>query len=315
MTAYLSRRLLLLLPTLLLVSLLIFALLRVMPGDVAGATLGETASAEQLAAYQEQLGLDRPLPMQYLAWLADVVRLDLGASSATNRSVAQTLRESFPVTAELVLLSITLASLIGLPLGIIAAVNRGGVADFASRLIAIVGLSVPVFVLGLLAMLLPVLWWGWSPPVTYHAFWEHPQRNLAQFALPAAILAYRLAAVEARMTRSSMLDVLGSDFIRTARAKGLGNRAVWLRHALRNALVPVVTIAGTQVVYLIGGAVIVEQIFALPGIGRALLDAVTKRDYVTVQGIVLAIACCVVVINLAVDLLYAVLDPKLRAAR
>lgn len=315
MTKYLYQRLLLMIPTVLLASVLVFLLVRVLPGDLASAALGDAASKEQVEAYREQLGLNDPMVTQYARWISRSVLLDFGESSTTGRGIRDTLRDTLPVTLELALLAMTLGLLIGVPLGMIGAVYRGTPIDALSQGIAILGLSIPLFVIGLLAILLPVIWWGWSPPVTYKPFWEDPLANLGQFALPSIILSLRLAGINARMTRSAMLEVMSSDYIRTAQAKGLTPARVWSRHALRNALAPIVTIAGIQLVALLGGAVIIEQIFGLPGLGRFLLDSVGHRDYLAVQSIVLVMAVAATLINFGVDLSYPLLDPRLRGSR
>ena len=308
------QRLVLVLPTVLLASVLVFLLVRVLPGDLAGASLGDSASQEQVEKYRDQLGLNDPLPRQYISWITGVLTLDFGHSGATGQSIAEALSETLPVTVELAFLGMVLGLVVGVPLGIVGAIYRGTYADVITQVIAVLGLSVPLFVVGLLAILLPVIWWGWSPPVTYHRLWDDPLANLGQFLLPAGILSLRLAGINARMTRSAMLEVMSSDYIRTAHAKGLAKTQVWMRHGLRNALVPIVTIAGIQLVTLLGGVVIVEQIFGLPGLGRLLLDSVNKHDYVAVQGIVLVMATAAALINLAVDLSYLAIDPRMRGA-
>lgn len=315
MSSYLYQRLLLVIPTVLLASLLIFVLVRVLPGDLAASVLGDTASRQQVEAYREQLGLNDPLPEQYIRWIGHLVTLDFGTSQATGRDIGTTLTETFPVTIELALLGMVLGLAIGVPLGILGAMFRGGPVDLFTQTVAVIGLALPQFVVGLLAILLPVIWWGWSPPVTYHRLWEDPLANLGQFLLPAAILSLRLAGVNARMTRSAMIDVMQSDYIRTAHAKGLARSRVWTRHALRNVLVPIATISGIQLVTLLGGVVIIEQIFGLPGVGRFLLDSVGKRDYLAVQAIVLVMAVAACGINLVVDIGYLAIDPRLRNAR
>lgn len=315
MTTYVYQRVLLMIPTVLIASVLVFLLVRVLPGDLAAAALGESASQEQVEAYRERLGLNDSLPVQFFDWISGVLVFDFGESSVTGLSIGATLQNTLPVTIELAVFSMVAGLVIGVPLGMLGAIYRGTFVDVLSQGVAILGLSVPLFVVGLLAILLPVIWWEWSPPVTYHPIWEDPIANLGQFVLPSTILSLRLAGVNARMTRSAMLEVMGSDYIRTAHAKGLSPVRVWSRHALRNALVPIVTISGIQLVTLLGGVVIIEQIFGLPGLGRFLLDSVGPRDYVAVQSIVLVMAVAAALINIAVDMSYLVLDPRLRVSR
>jgi peptide/nickel transport system permease protein len=299
-------------PTLLLVSVFIFGIMRLIPGDPASLQIGDDASRARVDALREQLGLDKPLYQQYLGWLVDVVRLDLGASLTSREPVAKLLAAAIPVSVELAVFAVTLSVVVALPLGILSAITRGSAADYASRLIAILGLSIPSFVLGTLLLLLPSLLFRWLPPSGYVPIYQDPLTNLAQFVLPAVAIGYRSAGVTARMVRSSMLEVLGQDYIRTARAKGLQRQAVILRHALTNALIPVITVVGAQLGFLIGGAAISETIFSLPGVGRLFLDSVAQRDYTVIQGVVLFIAVVVILINLLVDLLYGVIDPRIR---
>jgi peptide/nickel transport system permease protein len=314
MTAYVIRRLLLSLCTILVVSLIIFLLLNVLSGDVASATLGETASSEDLAELREEYGLNDPLWIQYGQWLRDLLFFDLGNSPLTGRGVAADIADALPVTLELLVLSIIVGLVTGIPLGVCSAVTKGSLVDFVARFIAIMGLSVPVFVLALLAILLPVIWWGWTPVRTYVPVWESPWKSILQFSIPAVLLGIRLAGVNARMTRSALLEVLGSDYVRTARAKGLSSRIVVIRHGLRNALIPVTTVAGLQIVGLFSGVVIIEQIFALPGMGRLMLNALANRDFIIIQGAVMTIAVFAVLVNLAVDLTYVLLDPRIRGS-
>jgi peptide/nickel transport system permease protein len=312
MTAYTIRRLLLALPTLIIVSVFIFGMMRLIPGDPATLQVGDDASQERIAALREQLGLGKPVYTQYFSWLADVMRLDLGTSLRTGQPVSESIVRAVPVSAQLAVMAVLLSVSIGIPLGIVSAITRGSSVDYGARLIAILGLSIPSFVLGTLLLYLPSIWFGWLPPIGYVPIHEDPSRNLLQFMLPAATIGYRSSGITARMTRSSLLEVLGQDYIRTATAKGLLARVVIVRHALKNALIPVTTIVGDQLGSLLAGAVISETIFSLPGVGRLFLDAAAERDYTMIQGVVLFIAAVVVFTNLAVDLLYAALDPRIK---
>jgi peptide/nickel transport system permease protein len=312
MVAYLARRLVLMLPTLLLVSVFIFVIMRMIPGDPASLQIGDNSSLERVELLREQLGLGKPVYRQYFIWLGDVLRLDLGSSLASRKPVNELLRGAIPVSVELALMAVALSAAVAVPLGIVSAVTRGSRLDYGCRFVAILGLSIPSFVLGTLLLLLPSLWFHWLPPSGYTPIYESPRTNLIQFLLPAIAIGYRSAGVTARMVRSSLLEVLGQDYIRTARAKGLRRQSVVLRHALKNSLIPVVTVVGAQLGFLLGGAAISETIFSLPGVGRLFLDAIGQRDYTVIQGVVLFIAVVVIAMNLLVDLLYGVLDPRIR---
>ena len=322
MRRYLARRLLQVIPTLLLVSFAIFFLLRVLPGDVAllvatGGTGGLEGSAarvaeEELVEVRESLGLDSPLPLQYLRWMKKLITLDWGESLVNHRPVGQEVLRRLPVTLELAAMTTILAVVVGVPLGIVSAVRRDTWADYLVRLLALGGLSVPNFWLATLLLMGGLHYFQWIPAIGYVGLMDDPLTNLSQLIWPALVLAYSAGAIISRMTRSALLEVLRQDYIRTARAKGLGGRVLLLRHALKNAMLPVVTVIGLLFVTLAGGAVIMEQIFALPGLGLLLLDGVRSRDYAVVQPLVLLFALGVVLVNLAVDLLYAWLDPRIR---
>jgi peptide/nickel transport system permease protein len=302
--------------TLLGVSLLVFGMVRLIPGTVVEQLLGQAAiaSPEVLASFRRFFGLDRPLHVQYLDWLGGVLRGDLGASWLSGRPVLALFLERLPVSAELALLAVGWSLCLGLPLGTASAVWRGGLRDGAIRVLATLGLSLPAFWQGTVLILLFSIYLGWMPSLQWVPFLRHPGANLAIMALPALTLGTATAALITRMARSSMLDVLGREYVRTARAKGLSEGRVTFRHALRNALIPVVTVAGVQLGYIVGGIVVVEDVFTLPGVGRLLLDAIFQRDYPVVQGVILILAAAFMLLNLAVDLLYAVLDPRLRRA-
>ena len=314
MRAYLLQRLAAMALTLLGVSLLIFTMIRLVPGTVVEQLLGQAAiaSPEVLAAFRRFFGLDRPIHLQYIEWLASVLRGDFGVSWLSGRPVLAMFLERVPVSAELAALAVGWSLLIGVPLGTASAVWHGGVRDGAIRVIATLGLSLPAFWQGTVLILLFSIHLGWMPSLQWVPFTHRPATNLLTMALPALTLGTATAAMITRMSRSTMLDVLGREYVRTARAKGLPERRVTFHHALRNALIPVVTVAGVQLGYIVGGIVVVEDVFTLPGVGRLLLDAIFQRDYPVVQGVILLLAAAFMVLNLAVDLLYAVLDPRLR---
>lgn len=313
MQRYVIQRMLLAVPTVVILSFLVFLVVRVMPGDYVHAKLGDTAyTAEEAQDLRHRLGLDRPIPQQYVIWISDVARGDLGRSLVTRESVRTELGERLEVTLELGLLALVLTVLIGVPIGVLAAVRQDTVADYVLRSLAVVGLAVPGFWLATVVLVYASIWFHWSPPIVYHRFTADPLANLQQFFLPALIMALATAATVMRMTRTMVLEVLRQDYIRTARAKGLRERTVLARHALRGALIPVVTVLGVSVASLLGGTVIFENIFALPGVGRYMLQAVAARDYPVVEGVNLALAVGVVGINLVVDISYALLDPRVR---
>jgi peptide/nickel transport system permease protein len=312
--AYLGRRLAAMGLTLLGVSLLVFGMVRLIPGTVVEQLLGQAAigSPEVLAAFRRFFGLDRPLHVQYAEWLGGVLRGDFGVSWLSGRPVLALFLERLPVSAELALLAVGWSLALGLPLGSAAAVWRGSARDAGIRVLATLGLSLPAFWQGTVLILLFSIYLGWMPSLQWVSFTRNPAANLAIMALPALTLGTATAAMITRLARSSMLDVLGRDYVRTARAKGLPEGRVTFRHALRNALIPVVTVAGVQLGYIVGGIVVVEDVFTLPGVGRLLLDAIFQRDYPVVQGVILILSAAFMLLNLTVDLLYAVLDPRLR---
>ena len=317
MREYAIRRILLIIPSALILSLFVFALVRLVPGDVVDAIASMSGQGESLApevrtAIREQLGLDRPFAIQYAIWLGGVLKGDLGKSLHSKEPVISQLRKRFPVTLELVIIEITAVVIIGLSLGIFSAVRQDSWLDYALRSVAITGLSVPFFWTAVLLLLFGAIWFNWSPPFGFHPFFEEPGQNLQQFIPPAIILAIAQGSQVARMTRATILEVLHEDYIRTARAKGLSEQVVLGRHAIKNAMIPVVGLIGVQVAFAVGGTVILEQVFTLPGMGHLLINAITTRDYPVVQGIVLVIGVVVMVINLLVDLTYAWLNPKIR---
>jgi peptide/nickel transport system permease protein len=311
-TQYVVRRVLAIVPVLFGISVLVFVLVHLIPGDVAQILLGTQATDQQIETLRRTFGLDRPLPVQYVDWLSHIIRGDFGVSFRTNRPVLPDLVSRFGVTLQLTLTSTLIALLVAIPLGVASAANRGKRSDAIARVIALLGLSIPNFWLGTLLILFVSLVLHWLPPVGFVSLLDNPWLGLQTLILPALALGTAVAAFIMRMVRSSLLEVLRQDFIRTANAKGLQERSVLYRHALKNAFIPVLTVIGVQIGYLLGGAVIIESIFSLPGMGRFLLDSISNRDYSIVQGGVLFIALIFSFVNLSVDLVYGWLDPRIR---
>ena len=320
MSTYVLRRLLLFVPTLVGASILIFVLLRLVPGDIAEILVYQTGSESsavqrrQIQQIRRELGLDRPIAAQYGDWVAGAVRGDFGQSYVQRRPVADILRERFPRSMELAILTLLLAVIWAIPLGVVSAVRQNGIVDYLARLVSLSGLSLPLFFTGALILYGLVRFFHWLPPLEFVAFTENPLENLKQLIWPALAQAYYISAPIARLTRSQMLEVVRQDYVRTARAKGLAEGAVIYRHALRNSLLPVVTFIGWWGGRLLGGLVIMEIIFVVPGMGAALIQAVSQRDYPTVQAMVFVMALVFLTVTLAVDLLYAWLDPRIRYA-
>ena len=314
MQTYILRRLAFSIPVLLLTSLIVFSLLHAVPGDVITAKLADqgTVKPEDIEQMRREFGLDKPLPQQYVIWLGRLARGDLGSSIYTEEKILTSLRRSFPVTMELAVWAMLIAIAIGVPLGIVSAVFRDTPGDYVGRIVAILGLSAPDFWIATMAITFLAIQFHWIPPVEYKPITVDPAANLQQFALPALVIGYRLSATIMRMTRSTLLEVLREDYVRTAHAKGLRERVVISRHALKNAFLPVVTIMGGQIAFLLGGSVIIEQIFVLPGMGRLAIQGLTFRDYPLVQTLVMVFATIVLLANLAVDVSYAWLDPRIR---
>jgi peptide/nickel transport system permease protein len=314
MLPYISRRLLALIPTLFFASLIVFVTVRLIPGSVIDLMLSQNdiAVGKDRAQLEAALGLDRPMYVQYLRWAGAALRGDLGRSLWQNTPVTSQLLERLPVTFELGLLALMVALIVAIPIGVYSAVRQDTAGDYLTRSFSILMLAVPSFWMGTLVMVFPSIWWGWSPELKYVSFRLEPLQNLSQMIVPAIILGTSLSAVTMRLTRTMMLEVLRQDYIRTAWAKGLAEGPVVMRHALRNALIPVVTLVGLQAPLLIGGAVILEQIFVIPGMGLLLLEAVGQRDYPIITGVFLVIGVCVMLINLLVDLSYGTLDPRVR---
>lgn len=314
MQQYVVRRLLLVVPVLVGVTLLAAGLIRLVPGDAVLVKIEEAGHLDDLEGARRALGLDRSFPEQYLSWLGAAVRGDLGTSFITDQPVLPEVLRALPVTVELAVLSLVVAFGIGVPVGAVSAIRHGRWPDHVGRLLSIGGLSMPSFWIGTLVLLYFAIWFRWIPPISYVPFLEDPWRNLQQFVVPAVALGAHFSAVAMRMTRSTLLEVIRQDYIRTAYSKGLRERSVLVRHALKNAMVPVVTILGVQFGYLLGGTVLIETIFSMPGLGRLTLDAITQRDYPQLQANVLVVALMVVLVTLAVDLSYGWLDPRIRRA-
>jgi peptide/nickel transport system permease protein len=311
---YILRRLLAMVATLLGVSLIVFLMMRLIPGTVVEQLIGQSALVEEetIRALREFFGLDRPWYAQYVDWVGGLLRGDLGVSWRSNRPVLTLILSRLPVSAELAMLAILWSLTIGIPMGVLAALRRGSTSDSVIRFASTLGLSVPAFWQGTLLILLFSIYLQWMPSIQWVSIRQNLWVNLSIIALPALTLGTATAAMISRMTRSTMLDVLGREYVRTARAKGVREQRVVSRHALRNALIPVVTVAGVQMGYILGGIVVVEDVFNLPGIGRLLLDAIFQRDYPVVQGTILVGASLFMGLNFAVDLLYAVIDPRIQ---
>lgn len=314
MRAYIIRRLLLIVPTLLMVSVIVFFLVRLIPGDVVDqiAMVQSTAGQVSREEIAQRLGLDKPVHVQYVEWIAGIfLRGDFGKSLWSHRPVLPEIISRFPVTVELGLIALLTSLFIALPIGIYSAIRQNTVGDYLARSVAIASIALPSFWIGTMIMVFPSIWWGWTPPMKYVPFFKDPSANLKMFFIPGVVLGMVLSGTTMRMTRTMMLEVLRQDYIRTAWSKGLKERVIVLRHALKSALIPVVTIVGLRLPILIGGSIILERIFVLPGIGWLLVDVINSRDYTVLQGLNLFIAMFVLVINLVVDLTYAYLDPRI----
>jgi len=320
MRKYAAQRLALGIPTIFGAALLIFAIMRIAPGDVAtmiaigGAEGEEEKSVEAVELIREKLGLNQPLHMQFANWMWDLAHWDLGQSLWTRQPVKDLLVRRYPLTLQLSVMALLLSWLIAIPVGILSAVKQDTPLDYIPRFLSIIGLAIPNFWLGILTMTYLAAVLGWVPALTYSVPWRDPLENFSQLMLPAVVLGTALAALQTRMTRATMLDVLREDYIRTANAKGLGSQAVLWRHALKNAAIPIITISGTQLGGLISGSLVTEVVFNLPGLGSATVDAVRLRDYPVIQSLVLFITVAHIIVNLGVDLLYGFLDPRIRYA-
>ena len=317
MQSYIAKRTLLFIPTVIMVTVLVFIVMRLIPGDpalllLAGESGEGTFTHEQLAKLRATLGTDRPLYVQYGAWVWDMVRLDFGTSAFYNTPITDDLAAKFPITLELTILAVLLATVIAVPLGVLSAIKQDTWTDYVARIISIAGVALPTFWVGILIVYFLVRLFGWLPPLGYVNLWEDPATNLQQLIFPAIALAFFNMAFIARVTRSSMLEVFREDYIRTARSKGLTERVVISRHALKNALMPVVTVSGYEFGRLIAGTVVIESIFLVPGVGRLLIDSIFHRDYTMIQAIIVVIILVVLVLNLAIDVIYAWLNPRIR---
>jgi peptide/nickel transport system permease protein len=315
MLRYVANRVLLMIPTLIGVAVLVFFMLRVVPGDVVEVKLrgdGGTVSQETIELERKRLGLDKPLVNQFADWMIGMATLDLGKSMWTERPVIEEIGARLELSLQVAIMATIIAVLIAIPLGTMAALFRDTWIDYAMRLITIGGLSIPSFWFGMLIILTLLAFFNWLPPITFTPIYVDPVANLTQLIWPAVAVGYRYCAVVARMIRSSLLEVLSEDYIRTARAKGVFEKLVISRHALRNALLPAITVIGLEFAFLIGGLVVTEQVFNLNGIGQLFVQSVSRNDFTLIQGMVMLIATFYVFVNLAVDLLYAVFDPRIR---
>ena len=315
MRVYLAKRILLIVPTLLGVASLVFVIMRVIPGDVALLILGGDSGQidrAQLAAMHHRLGLDQPLVVQFGTWLWAALHFDFGASLWTGRPVVEELLVRLPLSLELAILTTIVAVVLAIPFGMLAAMRQDSWLDYVIRVISIGGLAIPSFWAGILVILFLVINFGWGPPLEFTPPWVDPWANFQQMVWPVVTVGYRYAAVTTRMTRSTLLEVMREDYIRTAWAKGLAERVIVIRHALKNAMLPVITLIGTEFAFLIGGLVVTETVFTLNGVGRFVVDAVAHRDYPVVQALVFVIAFGFVIVNLLIDLTYAWFDPRIR---
>jgi len=315
MGKYILRRLLLSVPILFITTVLIFAGVRIVPGDICQIVLQIPEPApEQCAALKHDLGLDKPAATQYFRWLGNVLTVDLGVSVVNKRPVAGEISERLNTTVELAVLSIFFAFAAGVPIGVYSAMKQNKAADVVLRGLAIGWLSMPSFWVGTLLITFPAMWWGYATPTGYVHFWQDPLKNLEQLYLPAIALGLALSAILARFTRSAMLEELRQDYIRTARSKGLRERVVVSRHALKNAMIQIITHLGLQLAFFLGGTVVLESLFSLPGLGTLLYSSVITKDFTMIQGLVLVFAVIITIVNLAIDLSYAWLDPRVRYA-
>jgi len=315
MRRYIVGRLLLMIPTLIGVAILTFVIMRAVPGDIVALRYaGSSVPQDVIDQERHILGLDKPMWAQFVDWMTSISHLDLGQSLWTGHSVIDEVQVRVPLSIELAVLATLFAVALAIPLGVVAAVKQDTWIDYAIRVFSIGGLAMPSFWIGIMMVLVTLTLWGWAPPVVFTPLFEDPIANLAGLILPAIAVGYRYSAVSMRMTRSTVLEVLREDYVRTARAKGLRETIVVVRHALRNALLPVVTVVSLEFAFLIGGLVVTEQVFNLNGIGKLLVDAVAHRDYPLIQALVLLLAAVFVIVNFVVDMIYVVLDPRIRYA-
>ncbi len=312
MTAYVLRRVVLTLPVLILVLFGSFALLRLIPGSAAELRAGAGQSEADVARLEKQFGLDEPIPVQFLNWVGRLVTGDLGESIWSTEPVSEEIKRRFPPTAELAVLGALFAVLVAVPAGTLAALNQDRWIDRVLQVGTAVGIAIPNFFLATLAIMLPARWWGWTPPTGYVSLFENPVENVQTLLLPAVIIGLAQAAVITRLTRSSLLEVLRQDYIRTARAKGLAGRTVIIRHSFRNAMVPIVTIFGLQFATLLGGSVIIESVFSIPGMGAGVLSAIGRRDYDLAQTLILIFGLVHIVSVFVTDMAYTLVDPRIK---
>lgn len=317
MGAYAVRRISLFIPTILLTTLIVFVLFFMVPGDAAlfiltGEEGAGAVTEEDLAKLRHELGLDKPLHVQYGTWLWDILRGDLGTSIWYREPVTKEIGDKFAVTLQLAVMGILMAFVIAVPLGMLSAVKQDTWPDYASRIFSLIGIALPTFWLAILIIYFLAYTFNWLPPLGYATLWEDPVLNLTQLAFPALAIAFHDLAFTARVTRSSMLEVLREDYVRTARSKGLSELTVIGRHALKNAIMPVLTVSGYQFARLLGGTIIIETIFVIPGLGQFLIESIIHRDFVVIQAVVLLAAAVVLTLNLVIDLIYGFLDPRIR---
>ncbi len=322
MRAYIIRRVLLMIPTIILASMIVFAVVRFIPGDIIDQMVADMVKVTELdrAAMERALGLDAPVHIQYLRWIGiiphpeegfgGILQGDFGDSLWKSTPVTREITNRLPVTFELGLIALLISQLIAMPIGVLSAIRQDSLLDYVARSVAIAFIAVPGFWIATLIMIYPALWWNWSPPLMYVAFVDDPMENLAMFIIPATILGMAMSGVTMRMTRTMMLEVLRQDYIRTAWAKGIRERSVIIRHALKNSMIPVITIVGLQMPVMIGGTVIIEQIFNLPGMGRLIVEATFRRDYPIITGTMMYLATAILTINLLIDLTYGFFDPR-----
>jgi peptide/nickel transport system permease protein len=310
---YIVGRLLLMIPTLVGVAVITFVVMRLVPGDIVALRYaGSSVPQDIIDKERALLGLDKSMAEQFLTWMGSLAHLDFGQSLWTGNSIIDEVGTRLPLTLELAVIASAFAVAIAIPLGVVAAVKQDTWVDYSIRIFSVGGLAMPSFWIGIMLVLGTITLFGWAPPLVYTSFFDDPVANLSQMVLPAISVGYRYSAVSMRMTRSTVLDVLREDYVRTARAKGLRDTVVVIRHALRNALLPVITVVSLEFAFLIGGLVVTEQVFNLNGIGKLLVDAVAHRDYPLIQALVLLLSAVFVLVNFAVDMLYVVLDPRIR---
>ena len=311
MLGHIVRKLLAVIPVLILVSMILFTIISLLPGDAAMGVVGESVNQEDLSRIRTELGLDKPIYVRYADWLGKVLHGDLGKALKSRQPVAEIVALRLPVTIELTFLAMLISTIIAVPAGIFAALRRNSSWDVANGIVSMIGIAMPPFWMGILLILCFSVWLDWLPSSGYESFFKDPVSNLKHMVMPAFTIGFAFAATIMRQTRSSMLEVLGEEYVVTARAKGLSETVVIWKHALRNALIPVVTVLSMQVGRMIGGAVVTEIVFALPGIGREMVDSIIARDYPVVMALILITALCVVLTNTLVDILYVVIDPRI----